>query len=271
MRPTRSRQKSSGHSAVAVLTLGPAAKAGPGLALFPGADGADRRPAGRPLRQAALASGCSRTAADEPAGHRGPGRRGCRAADRGDHRRPSYHLRAYGTPPGPPDRRAGICRSDGGRRARLAHGADRRGHRRARCLTRQPAARGGTSRPAAAHLTDWPARAPARNTPYDLICTPQLRIAEAPAVVPNSGSGARSSNQLLPRSVGSSVSPRGNGSQIPRAAWWWRRECSTCTGRSDLAGQCLDRCCVASWRRARRVPQHAFSGWLCSESEAVRR
>jgi hypothetical protein len=68
MRLTRSRQRSSGHSAVAVLTLGPAGKAGPGLALFPGADGADRRPAGRPLRQAALASGYSRAAADEPAG-----------------------------------------------------------------------------------------------------------------------------------------------------------------------------------------------------------
>ena len=57
MRLTRSRQRSSGHSVVAVLTLGPAGKAGPGLALFPGAD---RRPAGRPLRQAALASGYSR-------------------------------------------------------------------------------------------------------------------------------------------------------------------------------------------------------------------
>ena len=78
MRLTRSRQRSSGHSAVAVLTLGPAGKAGPGLALFPGADGADRWPAGRPLRQAALASGYSRAAADEPAGHRSPGLRGCR-------------------------------------------------------------------------------------------------------------------------------------------------------------------------------------------------
>ena len=34
MRLTRSRQRSSGHSAVAVLTLGPAGRAGPGLALF---------------------------------------------------------------------------------------------------------------------------------------------------------------------------------------------------------------------------------------------
>jgi hypothetical protein len=42
MRLTRSRQRSSGHSVVAVLTPGPAGKAGPGLALFPGADGADR-------------------------------------------------------------------------------------------------------------------------------------------------------------------------------------------------------------------------------------
>jgi len=56
IRLTRSRQRSSGHSAVAVLTLGPAGKAGPGLALFPGLDGAERRLAGRPLRQAALAS-----------------------------------------------------------------------------------------------------------------------------------------------------------------------------------------------------------------------
>jgi hypothetical protein len=40
MRLTRSRQRSSGHSAVAVLTPGPAGRAGPGLALFPGADGA---------------------------------------------------------------------------------------------------------------------------------------------------------------------------------------------------------------------------------------
>ena len=51
-----------------VPTPGPAGKAGPGLALFPGADGADRRPAGRPLRQAALASGYPRAAADQPAG-----------------------------------------------------------------------------------------------------------------------------------------------------------------------------------------------------------
>ena len=41
MRLTRSRQRSSGHSAVAVLTLGPAGKAGPGLALFPPPPGDD--------------------------------------------------------------------------------------------------------------------------------------------------------------------------------------------------------------------------------------
>ena len=82
MRLTRSRQRSSGHGAVAVLTLDLRAEQAlvsrysPELmALI-----ADLPAA---LRQAALASGYSRAAADEPAAHRSPGLRGCRAADRG--------------------------------------------------------------------------------------------------------------------------------------------------------------------------------------------
>ena len=108
MRLTRSRQRSSGHSARGTdagtcgVEQALVSRYFPELrALIAGL------PAG-PLRQAALASGCSRAAADEPAGHRSPGLRGCRAADRGDHRRPSHHLRAYGTPPGPLDRRAAV-------------------------------------------------------------------------------------------------------------------------------------------------------------------
>jgi hypothetical protein len=82
MRLTRSRQRSSGHSAVAVLILGPAGRAGPGLALFPElmalivglpADPFGGCPGIRLLP----------AAADEPAGHRTPGLRDRRAAGRG--------------------------------------------------------------------------------------------------------------------------------------------------------------------------------------------
>ena len=187
MRLTRSRQRSSGHRAVAVLTLGPAVEQALVSRYFPElmaliAD-LPAGPFGRlPWHPA--------TPAPPRMSRRATAALACAAAGpltAGDHRCPSHHLRAYGTPAGPPDRRAGICRSDGGRRARLAHGADRRGHRRARCLTRQPAAR-GRNIPPCRRSPDWPACAPAGNAPYDLICTPQLRSAEAPAVVPNDGS-----------------------------------------------------------------------------------
>ena len=72
-----------------------------------------------PFGQDAPASGHSRAAADEPAGHRRSGLRDCRAADRGDHRHPGHRRRADGAAPGPPDRRAGTWLRDGGRGDRL--------------------------------------------------------------------------------------------------------------------------------------------------------
>jgi hypothetical protein len=130
MRLTRSRQRSSGHSTVAVLTLGPAGRAGHGLALFSGADGADGR-----------------------------------------------------------------------------------SHPRARCLTRQPAAP-GRNIPTLPPLTlpDWPARAPAGNAPYDLICTPQLRSAEAPAVVPNQADTCADARRLRLLSMTSFPQPPSSSS-----------------------------------------------------------
>jgi hypothetical protein len=130
MRLTRSRQRSSGHSTVAVLTLGPAGRAGHGLALFSGADGAD--------------------------GPQSP----------------------RGSLPNPPASGPGAEHPN----------------------------------PAAAHLPDWPARAPAGNAPYDLICTPQLRSAEAPAVVPNQADTCADARRLRLLSVTSFPQPPSSSS-----------------------------------------------------------
>jgi hypothetical protein len=71
---------------------------------------------------------------------------------------------------------------------------------------------GGTSHPAAARLPDWPARAPAGNAPYDLICTPQLRSAEAPAVVPNQADTCADARRLRLLSVTSFPQPPSSSS-----------------------------------------------------------